>query len=55
MPMIVITAERPICHGGIASNAARNGTTNGADGGRNVAIVATVPSGSLMTAKIATK
>ena len=29
----------------MASNAARSGTTNGADGGRNVAIVATVPLG----------
>jgi hypothetical protein len=33
MAATVMTSDRPICHGGIASKAARNGTTNGADGG----------------------
>jgi hypothetical protein len=50
-----MTIDSPICHGRIASKAARSGTTNGADGGRKVAIVATFPAGSLMTATIATK
>ena len=41
--------------GEIASNAARSGTTNGADGGRNMAILATEPLGSSTTAKKAMK
>src|SRR6476620_4328723 len=44
-----------ISTGEIASKAARNGTTNGADAGMNVATRATMPDGSLITAKIATK
>ena len=51
----VMAIERTISIGSIASNAARNGTTNGADAGMNVATRATIPDGSLITAKIATK
>ena len=52
---IVTASARTISIGPIASKAARNGTTNGAEAGMNVATVATTPDGSLITAKIATK
>ena len=51
----VIATEMRISIGPMASNAARIGTTNGADGGRYVATWATSPDGSLMTDRTATK
>src|SRR4249920_3975250 len=52
---MVMIIETTTSHGSMASSATRSGTTIGADGGRKVAIRATVPVGSLSTERIATK